>query len=354
MRVLLSVICLIGCARAALGDVLLVSPVGLPLQTVIDRAADGDTIVLGPGVYAGPVTIQGKSIELIGAGADATVIDGRGLGSVLTAYGDPETSTLLIEGITFTGGDAENGGGLYLAVASALVRECEIAGNAAQVGGGVYAALSVEFRAVRIEGNTAMLGGGLAVAADADVHVQSCVINDNAAQQGGGIYIAPAVLEQTWLDVVSSRLDGNTADFGGGIAKYAGHVLIERCDMTQNLAHVTGGAVFASGDGDVAFSETSAWLNGAGAKGGGVFCGPGVVGAIIQSDLIHNVTLVGRTPVELDAEAGMIIGQSRIATMGPEVVSRDFHDMGANEFIVGVAPGQMLELAELIARLTSP
>ena len=73
------------------------------IQAAVDVAADGDSIVIAPGTYAGGVTID-TSIALAGAGADRTVI--RGGGPVLTIgeFGAAHEPTVSIDGVTITGG----------------------------------------------------------------------------------------------------------------------------------------------------------------------------------------------------------------------------------------------------------
>ena len=91
------------------------------LQPAIAAAADGDTISVARGTYAGGVTID-KSIRLQGAGAGATVI--RGGGPVVTIFRAtaPDQLDVAIDGVTITGGvnstqpDPETtfGGGIWI------------------------------------------------------------------------------------------------------------------------------------------------------------------------------------------------------------------------------------------------
>lgn len=73
------------------------------LAPALASAHAGDTIRVGPGVYAGGVTI-GVSLTLVGAGAGSTVI--RGGGPVLTigSYQATTEPTVSIRGVTITGG----------------------------------------------------------------------------------------------------------------------------------------------------------------------------------------------------------------------------------------------------------
>jgi hypothetical protein len=73
------------------------------LQQAVDAAHDGDRIMISPGTYAGGVTIP-ISVRLIGSGAAVTTI--RGGGPVLTigTYGAADEPTVVIAGVTITGG----------------------------------------------------------------------------------------------------------------------------------------------------------------------------------------------------------------------------------------------------------
>jgi hypothetical protein len=73
------------------------------LQAALDAAADGDTIRLAAGTFAGGATVT-KSVAIVGAGQRATVV--RGGGPVLTigAMFDPAPPTVSIRDLTITGG----------------------------------------------------------------------------------------------------------------------------------------------------------------------------------------------------------------------------------------------------------
>ena len=86
------------------------------IQTALNAASDGDTIQIGRGTFAGGITID-KSIQLVGAGASATII--RGGGPVVT-IGDltgATTPTVSIRRVMITGGVTHSslGGGNAIA-----------------------------------------------------------------------------------------------------------------------------------------------------------------------------------------------------------------------------------------------
>src|SRR3954449_12697496 len=73
------------------------------LQAAVDAAQDGDTVRLAAGTFAGGATVT-KSVALVGAAENATVL--RGGGPVLTigTMFDPTPPTVSIRDVTITGG----------------------------------------------------------------------------------------------------------------------------------------------------------------------------------------------------------------------------------------------------------
>jgi hypothetical protein len=55
------------------------------IQQAIEAAANGDTVLVAPGIYRERIGFRGKTITVTSTGgAAATVIDGGGAGSVVT------------------------------------------------------------------------------------------------------------------------------------------------------------------------------------------------------------------------------------------------------------------------------
>jgi hypothetical protein len=73
------------------------------IQEAVDAAEDGDVIHVGPGTFAGGITID-KSIALMGSGADVTVIEGGGPVITIGEHFDFSPPTVWIRGVTVTGG----------------------------------------------------------------------------------------------------------------------------------------------------------------------------------------------------------------------------------------------------------
>jgi hypothetical protein len=71
------------------------------VQAAVDAAQNGETIRIAPGTYAGGIVVE-KSVDLVGAGANATVISGGG--PVVTIGSKTSSPTVSITGVTVTGG----------------------------------------------------------------------------------------------------------------------------------------------------------------------------------------------------------------------------------------------------------
>ena len=134
------------------------------ITQAIEIAKDGDTVLVGVGVWRERIDLLGKSITLQSLmGAEETVIDGGGIGSVVSCV-NGEASDTIIEGFTITGGkNSLQGGGVLAINTSPTFRLCLIEYNQATQGGGMY------------------VRGG-------DPIVDQCVFTGNNAENGDGIW----------------------------------------------------------------------------------------------------------------------------------------------------------------------
>ena len=114
------------------------------IQFAIDRPTTlpGDTLRVAPGTYVGNVDFQGKSLRLWAPfGADQTVLDGAGSGSVVT-IANGEGAGTWIDGFTITNGAGTlfegllRGGGLFLDGTTVLLTNSRIEANTAESGAG--------------------------------------------------------------------------------------------------------------------------------------------------------------------------------------------------------------------------
>ena len=94
------------------------------IQAAVDAAQDGDAIRVGPGTFAGGITID-KSVSLVGMSAGATTIEGGG--PVLTIGDGTADLTVSISRVTITGGfndskpESQFGPGFFTAGGGVLI-----------------------------------------------------------------------------------------------------------------------------------------------------------------------------------------------------------------------------------------
>ena len=226
------------------------------LAPALAAAHSGDTIRIGPGTYAGGVTID-VSVKLVGAGPAATII--RGGGPVLTiGVADAASErTVTIEGVTVTGGVtvgnltpfSGRGGGIYIpraagpsTGATVTIRNSVIRGNsvaprvavesddpcclfADSGGGGISNDGTLTLDHTRVSDNRAdaasglasnAIGGGILNRAFGHLTLKHSVVTDNHVEvtppngrfaPGGGIAMVAGTLK-----ITDSLVSDNTAD----------------------------------------------------------------------------------------------------------------------------------------------
>ncbi len=288
-------------------------PGDFPTITIaINNASDGDTIIIAPGNYFQPIDLGNKQISLIGSGGpEVTTINAFGKGSALRITGGQSLDTV-IEGLTFTGGLAYRGAGVFINNASATIRNCHFINNHATLtapggsdpgdGGGLF----IENGSLVLENceflaNTAAdLGGGAYVRTNTNVTMTACHFEGNIADRGAGMATfngTASIFDSTFL------MNGTTADtnHGGGlhIAGSNSNVLVDRSLFEGNAIFDDGFAVMAR-DGSQVELRNSLFLDNIGANGptpnGTIYSlGPGT-----HINVFH-CTLVGNSSTDIAA-----------------------------------------------------
>jgi hypothetical protein len=251
-------------ARQASAATLNVCQSGCPftqLAPALAAAHSGDTIRIGPGTYAGGVTID-VSVKLAGAGPGATVISGGGPVLTIGVAGAASEPTVTIDGVTVTGGVAignltpssGRGGGIYIpraagpsTGATVTIRNSVIRGN------------SVAPR-VAIESDDpccpfADAGGG-GISNDGTLTLDRTRVSGNRADAASGVTsnaIGGGILNRTFgtLTLKHSAVTDNHAEVtppngrfapGGGIAVVGGTLTIDDSQVSDNTAHTSSAA----------------------------------------------------------------------------------------------------------------
>jgi len=240
----------------------------LSIPAAIAAAADGDTILVLPGRYAGPVDFQGKDVHVASSGGAAeTEIDAQQAGTCVNFLGG-EGPRAVLEGFRITGGSAANVGGIRVVGSSPTVKNCVLAQNEATLGGGIYcgAASAPTFEDCKMRQNQATSGGGIFVAAGASPTIRSCTVHENAAQSDGGGLASEAGATVELEDV---RLTDNTAVTGGGARLASTSGTLESVTLSGNQAS-TGGGIYLAQCTGLVLNHLTASANAATGIGGGI------------------------------------------------------------------------------------
>jgi hypothetical protein len=251
------------------------------IQAAVDAAHDGDTITVGRGTFAGGLTI-GKSINLVGSGAKATVISGGGPVVTIGQFLAATEPTVAISGVTITGG---------VTTSSPQSNAFVNADNVIALGGGVEVLPSADF------------GTG------ATVTISDSVVTQNRATPTTTLALGPPC-------------PGGQCPFawarGGGIDTW-GPLTLKNTTVSDNVA--AGVASDADGAGISVWSQGALVLtdsevtgnsalatapNGRFAEGGGIFTDPDVQLTISNSRVSGNSAALTST-LPFDAGGGNTI-----------------------------------------------
>ena len=202
------------------------------IQALIDAASAGDTILVDPGTYEGSINFQGKDVVVgslfLSTGDSSyisqTILDGKQKGSVVR-FENNETSAASLVGFTVTGGNAVEGGGIYIQGASPTLSHLLITGNKAYTcevgtyvkeasGAGIYVeGGKPSISKVRISENSSEAEGGGIYMNSSDPSMDLVKVRSNTASTfGGGIYFGNS--GPTLSRVV---VEYNEATDGGGL-----------------------------------------------------------------------------------------------------------------------------------------
>lgn len=307
--------------------------------TTIQAAVDDDTademLTIGPGTFSENVTIA-RSVTLVGAGPDWTIIDGQMTDTVILITNG---STVSISGVTIQNGDASlDGGGLLVENGTVSLSDSIVQNNLAPSGAGIAnnGTMILDEVTVRnniadeiiggvsicedcagggilnfgvmtmtnstVHGNTANFGGGIdnaftgmLVATDIEVYNNSVSINsDDFDAVGGGIE------NLNVMTLTNSIIRDNNAPFGGGIYT-DGALTVIGSDLYGNVATTRGGGIHNLFD--LTVQTSNIYDNEAGSGGGGGISSEGgeviVEGTAVYNNsatgsgggIVHNVTV---------------------------------------------------------------
>jgi predicted outer membrane repeat protein len=235
------------------------------IQEGIEKAVDGDTILVAPGTYHENIDFLGRKLVLASRfilKGDTTIIsktildggrpDNKDSGSVVRFVSGEDSSSVII-GFTIQNGSGTlildtrgyGGGGILCLSSSPMIIQNIIKDNSAYAyGGGIYCQ----------EGSPQI--------------VQNQIINNETSYFGGGIFCNKA----------SPRIEENTLQYnsakygrGGGIHCYSDTALIKRNLILNNSCYIEGGGVCCESSSVALIVNNTLVMNKA-AGGSGIAC----------------------------------------------------------------------------------
>ncbi|MBL8762307.1 MAG: right-handed parallel beta-helix repeat-containing protein [Phycisphaerae bacterium] len=274
------------------------------IQSAINAAATGDSVVVSPGTYTGTgnrdINPLGKAITIRSAsGAAVTIIDCQG-SQATPRRGfqiSSGTSALVIDGFTIRNGYSSDGGAIWVfGNASPVIKNMVIETSGATRGGGAYffGAGSPAFQNCTFHQNTATFGGGVCEIGPGTATFTDCVFDANAATDhgaGGWIGSGPASFVRCAFSngnatnggggahvdgagnatFTSCAFQSNTSAWGGGLRLWNGSVVMTDCTFVTNSASDRGGGILADQpNSTVTLTRVVFQQNAAGNYGGGL------------------------------------------------------------------------------------
>lgn len=166
-----------------------------------------------------------------GANSNGGAISWRAGSTCTDAVYKVDATKLIIDGCTFQGNTAANGGAVYTSIPTGAVTVTlkgstqvgvEDGGNiATEYGGGLYvhhSGVTLDVEDCTVCHNEAKYGGGLYVTSSAIANLKNGTVSfNNASSHGGGIHASNATVNISGTDITE-----NTASKGGGISAISG------------------------------------------------------------------------------------------------------------------------------------
>jgi hypothetical protein len=200
------------------------------IQSAINAANNGDTVLVSPGTYVENISFNGKAITVTSSNGPATtIIDGNHNGTVVT-FNHSETAASVLSGFTIRNG-YQNGGfgaGITITAASPTISSNVITSNHAATGIGIFVNGGAPLIQHNTISNNDQAGAG------------------SGGSGGGGILVfgvSPGIVQ-----IIGNTISNNSLQSGGqggGVSFNGGSALLQGNLISGNLVYNDGGGISA-------------------------------------------------------------------------------------------------------------
>lgn len=310
-------------------------PAGYPtIQSGINAAVNGDTVLVADGTYTGPgnrdISFHGKAIAVLSEnGWDYCVIDCQGSEAenhqaFLFLNGETNTSQLI--GFTISNSYQSDysaqGGAIYIVGAAPEISQCRFKSNFTKDKGAAIYAENASGLMILDSGfneNVAdfSTGGSAVYVKESSVEISGCEFTQNVISgysgQGGcvaGWYNTAMVIQDCTFD--SNQTTGDWC-VAGAVMTYNSNATISTCVFTGNSSSVYSGAIDVRGAADI--SNCTFLGNRAGQRGGAVYFEENSSGSVTGCTFENNTADLG---------GGLCFSESTIVIGGAESNANTF------------------------------
>ena len=206
------------------------------IQWAIDHVNYDGTVHVAAGTYIEAIHIS-QPMNLEGAGAHSTVIDGGGFSAYNTVieFGSLTAEELTISGFTIQNGYQDAVGGILIHSGHILhLNDCTVKDSVGLDAGGILNLGELFMHGCTVSGNAGSEGGG--IQNRGSLYLCNCTINGNSASQnGGGIFNYVGAAMTLEYSTIGNNQATGAYSRGGGFSNW-GQATFESTIVADNTA----------------------------------------------------------------------------------------------------------------------